>query len=72
MTELELNQFLAHIFGATSSSTVTGWVLRQHAENLKDVISKEVYEIMSHFFYVDDGTGGASTINKCAKVCMDL
>ena len=28
MTELELYQFLAHIFGASSSLTVTGWVLR--------------------------------------------
>ena len=35
MTKLELYQFLAHIFGATSSPTVTGWVLSQHAENLK-------------------------------------
>ena len=51
--------FLAHIFGATSSPMVTAFVLRYHAEVIKDEFGQEIYYIIKKYFYVDDGAGGS-------------
>ena len=64
--------FLAYIFGSSSSPTVTSFVLKRHSENLEGIASKKVREIISKYFYVDDGTGGDDDLEKCKALCKEL
>ena len=67
-----LIRFLAHIFGATSSPMITSYILRLHAERIKNVFGPEVYEVIKRYFYVDDGTAGANTTPAVQKLKIDL
>ena len=58
--------FLAHIFGSSSSPTVTAYVLRHHAAKIREVYGEEVYKIINSF-YVDDGAGGANSEEEYKK-----
>ena len=72
MTELELFNFIAHIFGSSASPTVTSFVLIEHAHRVRDVISVKAFEIISRFFYVDDGTSGSDKWEECKELCSEL
>ena len=61
MGQRKLYKFIAHIFGAASSPTVTAFVLQYHAEKVRKFFSEYVIETIKHHFYVDDGGGGANT-----------
>ena len=67
-----LLRFLAHIFGATCSPTITSYILRLHAERIKHAFGPEVYEVIRQYFYVDDGTAGAQTTPAVQKLKVDL
>ena len=67
-----LNKFLAHIFGSGASSCVTSYVLRYHAEVIKDMFGPEIYQIIHDLFYVDDGSGGADDVETALKHKEDL
>merc|ERR1712055_718504 len=62
----------AHIFGASSSPTVTSFVLRHHAERIKEMFPPQIYEIIKRYFYVDDGTASADTPQAYAQLRKDL
>ena len=64
--------FLAFIFGSSSSPTVTSFVLRRHSDNLEGIASEKVREIISRYFYVDDGTGGDDDLGKCKILRKEL
>ena len=64
--------FLAYIFGSSSSPTVTSFVLRHHSDNLEGIVGEKVREIISRYFYVDDGTGGDDDLAKCKILRKDL
>merc|ERR1712074_13088 len=64
--------FLAHIFGSVSSSLVTSYVLRHHAEKVKPDFPENVYEMLRHAFYVDDGSGGADSVDEALQLKQDL
>ena len=72
MESLKLYIFLAHIFGASSSPTVTQFVLKRHGEAIRAMFGEQVYEIITRYFYVDDGSGGNNSIEGCKKLCKDL
>ena len=72
MTKVILIRFLAHIFGAASSSAITSYVLRYHAERIKSIFGQEVYEVIKRYFYVDDGTAGAHTEDAVKQLKKDL
>ena len=61
LKNIDLYRFKAHIFGSGASSVVTSFVLRHHAERIKNNYPKNVHETIRHFFYVDDGSGGADS-----------
>ena len=69
---MALERFLAHIFGAGSSSVVTSFVLRHHAESVKERFCREVYETIRHKFYVDDGAGGSDDVKTGKKIKSEL
>ena len=54
MSEVELKEFLGHVFGARSSSCVATFALRYHAEVNQDIFDPEVIEAIRKLFYVDD------------------
>ena len=72
MEALKLYIFLAHIFGASSSPTVTQFVLKKHGESIREAFGDEVYQIIVRYFYVDDGSGGSNSLEACKKLCKDL
>ena len=61
MQEAKMMSFQSHVFGSAASSIVTSYVLRHHAETIKDESSPAVYDMVRNRYYVDDGTGGADT-----------
>ena len=54
MDQTILLEALVHIFGGTSSPAVANFVLRHHAEEIKDKYPLIVYEAIMRAFYVDD------------------
>ena len=72
MTAHELARFLAHIFGSKASSIVTSFVLRYHAEKIKGEFPPNVYEVIRHLFYVDDGSGGADDVEQAVELKGNL
>ena len=72
MESLRMYIFLAHIFGASSSPTVTQFVLKRHGETVRATFGEQVYEIITRYFYVDDGSGGNNSLEGCKKLCKDL
>ena len=72
MREAVVMLFLAHIFGSVSSSLVTSYVLRHHAEKIKPDFPENVYEMLRHAFYVDDGSGGADSVDEALQLKQDL
>ena len=72
MTKLVDYVFLAYIFGSSSSPTVTSFVLKRHSDNLEGIASTKVREIISKYFYVDDGTGGDDDLEKCKALRREL
>ena len=61
MKSAVMMSFLAHVFGSAASSIATSFVLRHHAERVKDRYPENVYDMIRRRFYVDDGSGGANT-----------
>ena len=45
---------LRHMFGVTSSPTISNFILKLHADTHKDKISLETYLALMHAMYVDD------------------
>ena len=72
MTKRILIRFLAHIFGATSSPTITSYILKLHAERIKSMFGQEVYDVIRNFFYVDDGTAGSHSEEGVKRLKIDL
>ena len=61
LREAKMMSFQSHVFGSAASSIVTAYVLRHHAESIKNDYHPSVYDWIRNRFYVDDGTGGANT-----------
>ena len=72
MDKLDPNRFMAHVFGAASSSMVTAFVLKYHANVIKEKFGEKVYEILRHYFYVDDGIGGDDEKERYRQLKRDL
>ena len=72
LKEIDLYRFKAHIFGSGASSVVTSFVLRHHAERIKHNYPKNVHETIRHFFYVDDGSGGADSVEEAIALKENL
>ena len=64
--------FLAFIFGSSASPGVTSYVLKAQGGRIREEFGEEVFMIISRFFYVDDGSGGSNTIERCKKLARDL
>ena len=65
-------RFNAHIFGSGASSLVTSFVLRYHSERIKSLFPQNVYDTIKNKIYVDDGSGGADTIEEALRLKEDL
>ena len=65
-------RFNAHIFGSGASSLVTSFILRYHAERIKSLFPQNVYDTIKNKIYVDDGSGGADTIEEALRLKEDL
>ena len=59
-----LNLFLSHVFGSLSSSFVTGFTVRHHANVIRPYYPPNVYDFIRHGFYVDDGSGGGDSVDE--------
>ena len=72
MSSTKTLRFKAHIFGSGASSLVTSFVLRYHAEKIKDDYPNNVYETIRDQIYVDDGSGGADSIDEALELKRNL
>ena len=63
---------LVHIFGAASSPAVANFVLRTHAEAIKDLFAPAVYEALLKAFYVDDLLTSVDSEEEVEKLKEDL
>ena len=72
MEELEMFLFLAFIFGSSCSPTVTSFVMKHHSKLMREKFSKEVCDIISRYFYVDDGSGGSNSLEGCKRLMREL
>ena len=54
MQEVEMKEFLGHVFGAKSSGCVATFTLRYHVDTNVDKYGVEVKEAVARNFYVDD------------------
>ena len=72
MDQAVLYRFLSHVFGAGASSVVTCYVLRHHAETIKELFPDNVYQMIRHSFYVDDGSGGANDVETALELKENL
>ena len=63
-----LNLFLSHVFGSLSSSFVTGFTVRHHAEVIRPYYPSNVYNFIHHGFYVDNGSGGGDTVDEALEL----
>ena len=68
MQQAVLYRFLSHVFGSGASSVVTCYVLRHHAETIKHLFPDNVYQMIRHAFYVDDGSGGANDVQSALEL----
>ena len=62
MDRIEEKRFKGHIFGSAASSVVTSYVIRHHAQKIRSRYPKEIYDLLRHFIYVDDLSGGDRTV----------
>ena len=72
MREAVIMLFLAHIFGSVSSSLVTSYVLRYHATQMRPKYPENVYQMLMNAFYVDDGSGGADSVDEALQLKQNL
>ena len=72
MKKAVMMRFLSHVFGSGASSIVTSYVLRHHAYAIKDKYPPNVHEMILSRFYVDDGSGGASTVDEALELKRNL
>ena len=56
--EMFIKQFLSHIFGPGSSTVVTAFVLRYHADKICPFFPDNVWRTMRKNIYMDDCAGG--------------
>ena len=72
MEKAVMMRFLSHVFGSGASSIVTSYVLRHHAHVIKDRYPPNVFEMIFSNFYVDDGSGGASSVEEALLLKENL
>ena len=65
-------RFLSHVFGSGASSIVTSYVLRHHAHVIKDRYPHKVFDMIFSRFYVDDGSGGAPSVEEALLLKENL
>merc|ERR1739842_81621 len=70
--KIVLKRFKAHIFGSGASSCVTSFVLRHHADAVKDLFPPVIHDLIRHLFYVDDGSAGADDLQSALAIKADL
>ena len=68
LREAILNLFLSHVFGSQSSSFVTGFTVRKHAEVIRPRYPYNVYDLIRYGFYVDDGSGGGDLVDEALEL----
>ena len=51
---------------------VTSFVLRFHAEKIRGEYPENVYETIRNRIYVDDGSGGADSIDEALELKQNL
>ena len=72
MEVLKTYLMLFMVFGSSSSPSITSYILKIHGERVREKFGEEIYLIITRFFYVDDGSGGANSVEKCRKLARDL
>ena len=72
MTETITLQALSHIFGATSSPAVVNFVLRHHAENMREKYPENVHNAMTNQTYVDDLLASVDTKDEAIELKQNL
>merc|ERR1712082_49537 len=68
LREAILNLFLSHVFGSQSSSFVTSFTVRKHAEVIRPKYPYNVYDLIRFGFYVDDGNGGGDSVDEALQL----
>ena len=71
LREAILNLFLSHVFGSQSSSFVTSFTVRKHAEVIRPKYPYNVYDLIRFGFYVDDGSGGGDSVDEALQLKVD-
>ena len=61
-----------HIFGITSSPTISNYILKLHAEKVKGNISEDTFWIILLDFYVDDMLSSVDTIDDARRIKNEL
>ena len=56
------------VFGSLSSSCVTSFTVRHHAEMIRPYYHSNVYDFIRHGFYVYDGSGGGDTVDEALEL----
>ena len=72
MNEVVTMRFLSHVFGSGASSVITSYVLRHHAHAIKEKYPPNVFDMILSHFYVDDGSGGAATVDEALQLKQNL
>ena len=72
MEVLKTYLMLFMVFRSLSSPSITSYILKIHGERVREKFGEEIYLIITRFFYVDDGSGGANSVEKCWKLARDL
>ena len=72
MTEVELNAFLGHVFGAKSSSCVATFTLRYHVNRGELGYGYLVREAVNRNMYVDDLVKSIDGVETAAEFCVDV
>ena len=72
MKEVVMLQSLVHIFGNASSPTIANFILRHHAEKIKNDFPLYVYLAILYCFYVDDYLDSVNTVEDAKQLRTQL
>ncbi|PFX13941.1 hypothetical protein AWC38_SpisGene21942 [Stylophora pistillata] len=70
--EMKEYRIVKHLFGATSSPSVTNFFLRKTAQSYQEEFDKEIIETVNRNMYVDDMMKSTSTTGKVISLASQL
>ena len=72
MTKIVVAQSTVHIFGTASSPPIANFVVRRHAERVKDLYPVEVYWAILMSLYVDDFLHSIDSVEEAIEMKKNI